>query len=271
MSTPTIQTDPQAELQSPTQPAGVADVQTFSSQAPLSSNQFDQISESKPSKWRYFFIVLGILQAVGVGIFFLVMMLAIQQAKAGVSGTEFIGLIVFAILVPAVGLVALINLVGLPIYMRKHKPHGKGMNLCILSLLVSGLLALFGAVIVYLFLVAIPMQEKQFSQQLDQKIQAHQQQFNADNAKPEITKDEAIQLLQSCQLSGFYYTNQNQTDKSGGEWGELSSTGVVLTKIDGKPYRISIADRLVPELVPIARNAQKTCPNLQFWHDGRYE
>jgi hypothetical protein len=45
----------------------------------------------------------------------------------------------------------------------------------------------------------------------------------------------------------------------------------VLTKVDGQPYRISIADRLIPELVPIAREAQKTCVNPQFWHDGNYE
>lgn len=52
---------------------------------------------------------------------------------------------------------------------------------------------------------------------------------------------------------------------------EASATGVVLVKIDGEPYRISIADRLVPELVPIAREAQKSCASPQFWHDGTYE
>jgi hypothetical protein len=251
------------------QPTAVVNGQPFQPTTPMSSSQLEQMSAQKPSKWRYFFIVLGIIQAIGVAIFFFVMTWAIQQAKAGVSGTEFIGLIVYVTLVPAVGLVAFINLVGLPIYMAKHKPHGKGLVFGILSLLVSVILALYGAYSVYQFRVAAPKQIKQLSQQSQQKIQATQQQFATDNAKPEITKVEAIQLLQSCQLKGFYYTKQ--TDKEGGNWGELSSTGIVLTKIDGKPYRISIADKLVPELVPIARTAQKTCGEPQFWHDGNYE
>lgn len=252
------------------QPTGSLNGQAYEPTTPMSSSQFEQLSDQKPSKWRYFFIVLGVLQAIGVGVFFLVMTWAIQQAKAGVSGTEFISLIVYVTLVPAVGLIAFINLIGLPMYMRRHKPHGKGLVFSILSLAVSIILALYGAYSVFQFRVAAPKQIKQLSQQTDQKIQAKQQAFNADNAKPEITKDEAIQLLQSCQLKGFYYTKQ--TDKSNGEWGELSSTGVVLTKIDGQPYRISIADRLIPELVPIARQAQKTCGGQpQFWHDGNYE
>jgi hypothetical protein len=244
---------------------------SFQPTTPMSSSQFEQMSEQKPSKWRYFFIVLGILQAIGVCIFFLVMTWAIQQAKAGVSGTEFIGLIVYVTLVPAVGLIAFINLVGLPMYMRRHKPHGKGLVLSILSLSVSIILALYGAYSVYQFRVAAPKHIEQLSQQSEQKIQAKQQQFNADNAKPEITKDDAIALLNACQLKGFYYTNQT-SPKEDGNWAESSTTGVVLTKIDGQPYRISIADRLVPELVPIARQAQKTCGGQpQFWHDGHYE
>ena len=155
--------------------------------------------------------------------------------------------------------------------MRRHKPQGKGMVFSILSLLVSVILALYGAYSVYQFRVAAPKHIQQLSHQTEQKIQAKQQQFNADNASPEITKDDAIALLNSCQLRGFYYTNQT-SPKEDGNWAESSSTGVVLTKIDGKPYRISIADRLVPELVPIARQAQKTCGGQpQFWHDGHYE
>ena len=255
-----------------TQPTAVANGQPFEPTAPMSSSQLEQMSDQKLSKWRYFFIVLGILQANGAGVFFLIMIWATQQAKAGVSGTEFIGLIIYVTLVPAVGLIAFINLVGLPLYMRRHKPHGKGLVLSILSLAVSVILALYGAYSVYQFLFAAPKQIKQLSQQSEQKFHAQQQQFNSDNAKPEITKDEAIQLLQSCQLSGFYYTKQtDKSDPSNGGWGELSTTGVVLTKVHGNPYRISIADRLIPELVPIARSAQKTCGKPQFWHDGDYE
>lgn len=236
---------------------------------PTTSSHMEQMSAQKPSKWRYFFIVLGVLQALGVAIFFLIMTWAIQQAKAGVSGTEFIGLFLFITFVPAVGLIAFINLVGLPIYMAKHKPHGKGLVFSILSLAISVILVLYGAYSVYQTRVIVPQQEKELSEQLRKQSEERERQFAADNAKPEITKEEAIQLLKICKLHGFYYTNQ--TDRDNGGWGELSSTGVVLTKIDGEPYRISIADRLISELVPIARKAQKTCDGPQFWHDGRYE
>lgn len=254
------------------QPTSVVDGQPLQSSAPISDNKYKQISNQKPSKWWYFFIVLGILQALGVGAFFLIMMWAFQQAKAGVSGTEFIGLLVFVTLVPAVGLIALINLIGLPIYMRKHKPRGKGLVFSILSLAVSIILALYGAYSVYQFRVAVPKRVDKLSEESQQKFQAQEQQFAADNAKPEITKDEAINLLKACKLNGFYYTDQtDKSDPANGGWGELSSTGVVLTKVDGQPFRISIADRLIPELVPVARQAQKTCNGPQFWHDGTYE
>lgn len=251
----------------PPQPVGQNSLSTTSG---MPSGPTEPMPTRKPSKWRYFFIVLGVLQALGVVLFFLVITWAIRQAKAGVSGTEFIGLIIYATLVPGVGLVALINLIGLPIYMVKRKPKGKGRLFSVLSLLISLGLFLYGANSVYQLRVAVPKQEKAISDQLQQQSEAQDRQYQAQNANPEITEADAIQLLQTCKLKGFYYTNQ--TSKDDGDWGELSTTGVVLTKVDGQPYRISIADRLVPELVPIARQAQKNCGgDPQFWHDGAYE
>ncbi|MGI9027757.1 MAG: hypothetical protein ACR2FM_02855 [Candidatus Saccharimonadales bacterium] len=250
------------------QPVAVVNGQPYTPTTPMSSSQIEQLSDQKPSKWRYFFIVLGILQAAGVALFLLVMLWASQQAKAGVSGTEFIALILFVTVVPAVAIISVVNLIGLPIYMRKHKPHGKRLVLSILSLVISALLALYGAYNVY----GLYIYPKKLSEQSRQKSEQRQQDFAAANSKPEITKEEAIQLLKTCKLKGFYYTSQtDKSDPANGGWGELSSTGVVLTKVDGQPYRISIADKLIAELVPIAREAQKTCANPQFWHDGTYE
>ena len=70
-----------------TQPTAVANGQPFQPTTPMSRSQLEQISDQKPSKWRYFFIVLGILQAIGVVVFFLIINWAIQQAKAGVFGS----------------------------------------------------------------------------------------------------------------------------------------------------------------------------------------
>lgn len=250
------------------QPVAMVNGQPISMAASMSSSQIDQLSDQKPSKWRYFFMVLGILQAAGVALFLLVMLWAASQAKAGASGTEFIALILFVTVVPAVAVISVINLIGLPIYMRKHKPHGKGLIFCIISLVISVLLALYGAYSVY----GLTVYPKKLSEESRQKSEQRQQEFAAANAKPEITKEEAIELLKTCKLKGFYYTNQtDKSDPANGGWGELSSTGVVLTKVDGQPYRISIADKLIPELLPIAREAQKTCGGPQFWHDGTYE
>jgi len=252
------------------QPVAMVNGQAYDPTAPVTGGPLEQMPVRKPSKWRYFFIALGIMQILGVILFFLIMSWAVRQANAGVSGTEFVGLALFFTLVPAVGLIALVNIIGLPIYVIKQKPKGKWFVLCILSVAISLMPAFYGAYSFYLIKVAVPEQSQEVDTKIRKESEASRQAFASDNSNPEITKEETIELLKTCQLSGFYYTNQTEKDEYGG-WGELSSTGVVLTKIDGKPYRVSIADRLVPELVPIAREAQKTCDGPQFWHDGNYE
>ena len=87
----------------------------------------------------------------------------------------------------------------------------------------------------------------------------------------DITVGKAEQLLLACELRGFYFTRQ--TRPALGNGGELSPTGVVLTTIDDDPHRISIADRWIDRLVPVARQAQEDCGRgrPQFWHHGSYE
>jgi hypothetical protein len=224
----------------------------------------------KPSKWRYVFIILTVLQILGIAGFFTTMQSAIEVGQSGASGSEFIGLIALA-MIPFLGLLALINLIGLTVYIIKRTPHSVvGWISAMASLLLSAALVVCGAYMVYQMRIAIPIQENLVEQQHDKEFKEAADRFAKDNANPEITKDAAITLLKTCQLSGFYYTNQK--DRDDGNWGSLSSTGVVLTKIDGKPFRISIADGLISELLPIAREAQKTCGGApQFWHDGSYE
>ncbi len=225
-----------------------------------------QLTAHKSSKWRYLFIVLGILQFLGVAVYFIIM-----NGISGQPGSEFIVLALAVTFVPVMGLVALINLIGLPIYLRKHKPEGRGLVLAVVSLVISIGLVLSGIFGVSIWRMAGTNYQSR-SSELSKKNEQKEKQFLADNAKPEITKEEAVALLNTCKLKGFYYTNQtNKTYPANGGWGELSTTGVVLTKVDGKPYRISIADKLIPELVPIARTAQTTCGDPQFWHDGTYE
>lgn len=109
--------------------------------------------DQKPSKWRRFFtdlfIALAILQVLGAGLFLLVMTDVAQQAKDGASGTEFVAIIVYLTIVPTVGFAALINLIGLPIYMVKRRPRAVGLVLSTLSLLISLGLFLFAVNVFY--------------------------------------------------------------------------------------------------------------------------
>ncbi len=106
---------------------------------------FEPTPNPKPSKWRYFFTILGILQIACLAILILFVAWATQryQAKPDIAGVEFIDLIVLVTLVPAIGLIALINFVGLPLYMRRHKPQGKWLVLSIISLSVSAIVVLW--------------------------------------------------------------------------------------------------------------------------------
>jgi hypothetical protein len=249
-------------------PEAMVDGRPFIPQTPVVDSQLNVPSVQKRTKGVPFFMVLALLQIVGIALYFLVMLAISQQAKAGESGTEFIALFVFATIVPAVAIIALINLIGLPIYLLKHRPRGKWLVISIISLVMSVILVGYGVYTAY----GLYVYPRKLAEQSRQKSEKTQQEFATDNAKPEITKEEAIRLLQACKLKGFYYTKQtDKSDPANGGWGELSSTGVVLTKVDKQPYRISIADRLIAELVPIARQAQKTCGGPQFWHDGAYE
>lgn len=248
-----------SQSSTPQQPPG----QPFTPTTPISSSQIEQLSDQKPSKWRYFFIVLGILQALGVAIFFLIMMWAIQQAKAGVSGTEFIGLILYVTLVPAVGLIAFINLVGLPIYMRKHKPRGKGLVFSILSLSVSIILALYGAYSVYQFRVALPKHANELSEQSRQKFKEQDRQFAEANAKPEITKEEAISFMQSCKADYFVgYTDISLVKYSNTKtWlnkAEQSNGGIEISENSSKSY-VFASKSMTAALQDTARQFRQSC------------
>ena len=150
------------------QPQAMVNGQPFRPTTPTPSGQFEQMPTGKSWSWLYLFIVLSILSPIGALVFLAYMIIkkqwdrffialgTLQVAGAalfflimfelgGVAGGEFVALALFATLVPIVGLVALANLIGLPIYMRKRKPQGKGRVLGIVSLVISLLLALYSA------------------------------------------------------------------------------------------------------------------------------
>lgn len=216
------------------------------------------------------FIVLGILQALGVGIILSLVLWAIYHGEKATVPLGYFFLYLHTNLIPFLAILAFINLVGLPIYLIRRKPRVRGWVLSALSLIVSAVIASYSVYLLYNLLVVLPKESQEHVARLERAAEERDRQFAADNVKPEITKEEAIAILKTCQLNYFYYTKQ--TDRENGQWGELSSTGVVLIKREGQPYTLSIAKKHEAQLVPIAREAQQTCGDGPvFWYDGDYE
>lgn len=276
------------------QVTGTVNGQSFTPTMPMSSGQLEQTSEQKSWVWLYvfialsvlfpiaalvflvymmikkqwdrFFIALGILQVVGVALFF-----GVMASMAGQTGGEFVALLLFVTLVPAVGLVALINLIGLPIYMTKHMPRGKGLILSILSLVISLALALFGAWSVYQMRVAVPKHINELSEQSEEKARKYAQESAKEpkisNPKPAKTKDEAINFMQNCKADYFVgYTDislvKDSNTKSWLNKAEQSTTGIEISENAPKSY-VFASKAMTTALQDTARQFRQSCYNTK--------
>jgi len=232
------------------------------------TNQPPQAAVQKRSKWHSFFPILNLVIVSGIFLYFLLIF-----ALGGKPGTEFIGLLFVLVAAPVIGIAALINLIGLPIYIVKQKQRGKALVYWIIPFIISLGLSIYIGFGAYSYVLSSRDAQKQEAQQDKLNAAADKQSdelFAAENSRPERSKDEAIQLIRSCVVEQLFYTHQTIRDTN--VWGELSSTGVVVILTDGKPSMMRIADSLVNELVPIAREAQTTCNgNPALWHDGDFE
>lgn len=86
-----------------------------------------------------------------------------------------------------------------------------------------------------------------------------------------LTIEQAREALDACKVIGFYYPGSNIEDDSDAAEQAYDATGIVLVSdMDDEPIRIHTSPATVEQLAPIARNAQASCPNLQFWN-GLYE
>ncbi|MDN5274657.1 MAG: hypothetical protein JWP06_558 [Candidatus Saccharibacteria bacterium] len=100
----------------------------------------------KPSAvWLSFFIALAVLQIACVSLYFQAMNTATQTAKNGQSGSEFVALFaLFQFLTPAF-IVAVINLIALPIYVIKRQlEHGR---------LIASIVSVFISLAIVIFVV----------------------------------------------------------------------------------------------------------------------
>jgi hypothetical protein len=85
-----------------------------------------------------------------------------------------------------------------------------------------------------------------------------------------LTIEQATETLNACKVMGFYYPGSTIEDDDAAKQA-YDATGIVLVSdLDDEPIRIHTSPATIEQLAPIARNAQASCPNLQFWN-GRYE
>ncbi len=110
--------------------------------------------------------------------------------------------------------------------------------------------------------------------------QGHQDKVNSYYS--EVSVEKATELLNSCKIYKLSYSNGKGSDWE--KTPESTSSGILTYdeyNYMGQPtssawnnardkYIMYLADRIVDTIVPIARQAQKTC-DIQFYHDGADE
>lgn len=212
--------------------------------------------------WRVGFILLALANIFTIVLPTAFLFRLVSLANQGVSGTEYGALVIAPVLM--VGFfVAIANVVLVGGYLWKMQPS-------LLSRIVGYPVVVLSVVIVAGSVYSVVdgnRDARERAAKLEERRDAAQQVVEFSD----IAVRRAEQLLRTCDLRGFYFTRQ--TRPALGNGGELSPTGVVLTTIDGDPHRISIADRWIDRLVPVARDAQDECGpgRPQFWHHGSYE
>ena len=239
----------------------------FTKEKPASL-QLVQDDNLKKSRQYRNIIILSIAQLISVGLFVLILF-----SLAGVTGGEFVAIFLYITLVPFLVGASLMNLVFVPMALKKYKPRGKVLFLFIVSLVISVAIFIYGALIVSNVVLGFRKVEN-MSRQDKKDDEARRLQNIEDNKKPEISKEEAVSLINSCQIKVFNYTNQTKPLANDGftiPAAESTTSGIVITRYDGSPSNMFIADRHIAEMVPVAREAQLKCGKPQFWHDGNYE
>lgn len=85
----------------------------------------------------------------------------------------------------------------------------------------------------------------------------------AHNEYETITTAYTIELLNSCKLQALYYGDVVKSESIKSEFTKQND-GIVLVKLNGSPYNIQIAERAKAQLLPVAENAKKSCPDFSI-------
>ena len=246
-------------VSSSVKPTTSLDVQPVQA-APIPSEiQFNQPLVQKPSKLRIIFVVLGVVQALGVATTFIIL-----YSVAGQPGSEFIAMALSLTIVPTVTVIALINLVSLPIYLAKHKVHGRGLVFSILSLLLSMILVASGIFACYRIFVVAPKHIKQLSEQSAKHAEQLSRNYVASGANPTASRDNALKLMHDCDVDYFVgYTGDLSVvkDSNTKAWlnsAEQSRQGVAILKNSPKTY-VFTSKSMTAALQDTARKDRQTC------------
>lgn len=118
--------------------------------AVLSPDVSVNTAQKMPIAWRVFFSVFVSLLGIGIVLVLFPFLLYANEA----SDAGLVVVIFEAMLIPAVGVIALVTVIGLAVYMRRfHKPRRSKTGLVWLALktLLLGVCLLFVALGVYIF------------------------------------------------------------------------------------------------------------------------
>lgn len=133
----------------------------------MTSTSPDLLAAKKPSNWRYLFIILGSLQLAGVAI----VLLSLLFDNSSWETSTIVFLFILLILMPMMYVVALINIIGLPIFMVKRKLRGKNLRLSIASLVISLAIGAYGIYMAYQIYIFIPRVMTQSMESVDSQNQ----------------------------------------------------------------------------------------------------
>lgn len=171
----------------------------------------------------------------------------------------------------ASGVLGLVNLFVVSRALSK-KYFTDGFRKVAITVLILSIMAVLGGVSSP-FILAMQHKENAKTQKVQDKVNAYYS---------EVTVEKATELLNSCKIYSFKYSNPKGSDWE--KTPETTSSGILIfdefthmgepsssawANARGK-YVMNIADRKVDTIVPIARQAQKTC-DIKFRHDNTDE
>jgi hypothetical protein len=208
-----------------------------------------------PAKWSWWVGILTGLAVADVGFVFASMAYLVSLAKSGVSGTEFMAILLIPFILASFPLsLSAFILAGL--HLKRHSLVGRIKAFIITCLVLSGLILAFGVYVIISNLVSL----SKFSEAQQQSDQ-HAREMAAAYAPKEVTEADALNLLTTCQIHQFYYGPQKDVQDEIDAAGRTNS-GLVLIRLDDKPWRLTATDQMGAKLLPSVEASKQKCGDL---------